>query len=359
MVLIYVAIMLPALWGFHPRRPTDPFAGLTIDQSTMIKGIFVLLVFASHLGQYLNLPAGIMSKSYEIIRSNLGQLTVVPFLFFSGYGVRCSIMKKGDAYVRAIPRRRILKTYVQTALILVVFLVVQLFLGRVYSFGQILWAFTLLGSFGNSNWYLFAILFLYAATWISFRFMHSQKQACLLCIFFSCAYLFGLSLWKDRYWYDTIFAYAFGLLLPDFQGHFRKITEKTLGWAAICGIMAVVVLVLTKISLPHLFGGILENIRALCFIPMILAFLSRFQLGNAALSWLGSHVFLCYLLQRLPMIVLNHFDISRMSVPLFVCGSAVGTVLLVLFFNRIIKIIDEILFQEKLNGLEGISSGEK
>lgn len=344
MVFIYLAITLFALWGFRTRSSLDSFAGLAIDQSTMIKGIFVLLVFASHLSQYLTLPAGIMSKSYELIRSNLGQLTVVPFLFFSGYGVRCSIMRKGDAYIHAIPRRRILRTYVQTALILIVFLVVQVFLGRVYSFGQILWAFTLLGSFGNSNWYLFAILFLYATTWISFRFMHSQKQACLLCILFSCAYLFGLSLWKDRYWYDTIFSYAFGLLFPDFQGHFRKITEKTLGWAAICGIMAVVVLVLTKFSFPHLFGGILENFRALCFMLLILAFLSRFQFGNAGLRWLGSHVFLCYLLQRLPMIVLNHFDISKTCVPLFVCGSAAGTVFLVLLFDRVMQKVDEVLF---------------
>ncbi len=63
MVLIYVAIALLALWGLRIRKPALADAGLSMEQSTMVKGIFVLLVFASHVSQYLTLPDGILSWS--------------------------------------------------------------------------------------------------------------------------------------------------------------------------------------------------------------------------------------------------------------------------------------------------------
>ena len=346
MVLIYIVIAILTLWGMQLRRPADTSAALTVDQSTIIKGIFVLLVFASHIGQYLTLPDGIMTRSYQFVRSNLGQLTVVPFLFFSGYGVRCSVMHKGNAYIRSMPKKRLLRTYTQTAVILLLFLTVQLTLGHRYSLGQILWAFSLLGSFGNSNWYLFAILYLYTATWLSFRLIRAPKRACLACFLLSSVYFIGFSIWKEHWWYDTVFAYSFGLIFPDIQSAFGKIVKRTSGWLAACAALTAIVLVLTKLSYPHVIDGVVGNVRAICFMMLILAFLSRFQVGNCVLRWLGSHVFLCYLLQRLPMIVLHHFDVSKTCVPLFVIGSAAGTVLIVLLFSKVMSGLDHSILRE-------------
>ena len=340
MVLLYAAIALLAIWGFRFRKPADPSAALSIEQSTMAKGLFVLLVFASHVSQYLDLPAGVLSWSYEFIRSNLGQLIVVPFLFFSGYGIRSSLMRKGDEYLRSMPKKRLLRTYVHTAVILLVFLAVQLFLGNRFPFRRILLGFVLLDSFGNSTWYLFAILYLYAITWLSFRLARTQKQAILLCFLFSVAYYIGLYLWKERYWYDTVFVYFLGLVLPDLQKGIDKCTGRTSGWVIGCVGLTAAVLILTKLPFPHGIAGIAGNLRAVCFMLLILIFLSRFQFGNFVLDWLGKHVFLCYMLQRLPMILLEHFDVSRTCIPLFVIGSAAGTVLLVLLIDPVIKCID-------------------
>ena len=343
MVLIYVVITLLALWGLRIRKPVDATAGLSMEQSTMIKGIFVLLVFASHVSQYLTLQDGILSWSYRFIRSNLGQMIVVPFLFFSGYGVRCSIMRKGDAYVRAMPRKRILHTYVHTAIILLMFLAVQLAFGELYSIKKLLLGFIFLESFGNSTWYLFAILFLYAATWLSFRMAHSAKGAIALCFLFTAAYFIGLSLWKEAYWYDTVFAYPFGLVFPDLREQFERMTARSsvrlAGFVLLCGAF----LVLTTSHFSQPVYGILENVRSILFMLLILVVLIRLQIGNPVLHWLGTHVFLCYMLQRLPMIVLDHFGFSWSSIPLFVLGSAVGTVLVTLIFNLFLKKIDRYL----------------
>ena len=78
----------------------------------------------------------------------------------------------------------------------------------------------------------------------------------------------------------------------------------------------------------------------ICLMLLILLILSWFRIGNPVLHWLGTHVFLCYMLQRLPMILLHHFGVSRSSIPLFVLGSAVGTVLLVFPCEKLLKWLD-------------------
>lgn len=66
---------------------------LSKDNSNCIKGIFVLIVFYSHLATYFE---PLYSKDFLMLnfRNFLGQLMVAPFLFYSGYGVYESIKKK-------------------------------------------------------------------------------------------------------------------------------------------------------------------------------------------------------------------------------------------------------------------------
>lgn len=345
MVLMYLVIAIVALWGVWFRRPVDASLGLSIEQSTMVRGVFVLLVFASHVSQYLTLPDGMMTWSYRFIRSNLGQMIVVPFLFFSGYGVRCSILRKGENYVRSMPRKRILHTYVHTAVILLMFLTVQLFLGKLYSLKTLLLGFVFLESFGNSTWYLFAIIFLYAATWLSFRLAHSAKGAIWICFLFSAVYFIGLSLWKEAYWSDTVFVYTFGLSFPDLKELFKRMTARASSRLIGFLLLFAAFLMLTMSHFTQPVYGIMENVRAILFMLLILAALARFQVGNPVLRWLGKHVFLCYMLQRLPMIVLDHFGVSKTSIPIFVIGSAIGTAVLVLLVDKLLRAIDLRVFQ--------------
>ena len=65
------------------------------EQTTCINGMFVVLVFLSHFGQYEMMP---WNKPILAI----GQLMVAPFLFFSGYGIMEQIKKKGDEYTMSL-----------------------------------------------------------------------------------------------------------------------------------------------------------------------------------------------------------------------------------------------------------------
>lgn len=62
------------------------------DQSTAINGLFTVLVFLSHVCNYISLD-GNFDKPYSTFKSYLLQMVVVPFLFYSGFGIMESIKK--------------------------------------------------------------------------------------------------------------------------------------------------------------------------------------------------------------------------------------------------------------------------
>jgi hypothetical protein len=352
MLLLYAFILIAALWGLRRRAAGDGDAALLPDQTTALKGIFVLLVFASHLEPFLKLYAseGFLTQGYLFLRARLGQLVVVPFLFCSGYGISCAIERKGAPYLRAFPKNRLLKTYVHTALILLLFWGTQALLGQFFPPGQCAAAFLLWGSFGNSNWYLFAVLFLYLFTWISFRlFQNRPRVAICFCFGLTLGYFLVLLRYKEAWWYNTVFAYCFGLLYPALRQKLSHLWEKSAGWLAFPAGSAGLVLALTFLRFEPLADGFRENLRAIAFILLLNCFLYRVQLGNRMLRWLGSHVFECYLLQRLPMLVLSYFGLGARSRALFVLACAAGTVLLVIPVSLGLRLVDRRLFPAPQN----------
>lgn len=65
------------------------------DKTGAIKGIFVIIIVYSHVKQYLSVPyADPANKLFFDVLYFLGQLMVVAFLFYSGYGVAVSVSKK-------------------------------------------------------------------------------------------------------------------------------------------------------------------------------------------------------------------------------------------------------------------------
>lgn len=350
MLLLYGCILVLSLWGIRRRPTISRAAALSVEQTNMVKGIFVLLVFVSHISQYLDMSesTGFLTHGYTFLQSKIGQMVVVPFLFYSGFGIRYSIEKKGTDYLRTLPKRRILRTYIHAVFILVLFLLLQLALGKRYSLAQLFAGFLFWGSFGNSNWYLFAILLLYLFTWFSFTVFQDKNVALLSCLLLTLAYCYILSHLVQHWWYDTVLAYWFGLVYLDIQALFDRLLRNrfpvnTRVWSVAVLCVSSVLLLLTwrSFGLPT---GVCGNLRAVFLMLLINLLLERFVISNQVLNWLGEHVFEFYLLQRLPMILLDHFNIQQFSIALYIAGTIVATTLLVVPINYAIKRIDLLLF---------------
>ena len=149
---------------------------LSKENTNCIKGIFILIVFYSHLCTYIPYQHSKDFLMYDL-RSFLGQLMVTMFLFYSGYGIYESIKKKKSNYVNNIPIKRILITLLNFDIAVLTFAVVNQLIGNGKTLEEILLALTGWGGIGNSNWYIFAILFLYLSTYISFKIFDNSSAS--------------------------------------------------------------------------------------------------------------------------------------------------------------------------------------
>lgn len=168
MLIIYLfIIIILILWKIRLSKDNDY---LSKEQCNSIKGIFILMIFLTHSMYYIN-ASGYEYPGFDfltpIITNYIGQLVVVMFLFYSGYGVASQIARKGDKYISQIPKHRILTTVINFDVAVCIFIVLNLLLSRPMSVSQILFSFIAWDSVGNSNWYIFVILICYCFTYIA------------------------------------------------------------------------------------------------------------------------------------------------------------------------------------------------
>ncbi len=353
MIAIYILILVIALWSCKKAEQNDAFVGKA--QSGALKGIFVLLVFASHSWGYIKdvAPQGILTDSFLLVKITLGQMIVVPFMFFSGYGIRYSAERKGDSYIRSMPKKRILNLWLHTLPILLMFLCLQLALGKSYDLGFVLSCLLFWNSIGNSNWYIFAILFLYIASYLSFRIFTDRRKRLISCLVLTLSYIAVMSFFKSTWWYDTVLAYFFGLCFYDFADTFRDRFAEKRGFkrgiiitaAALLGVAAaylVSILFLKDIS-ARLLPALIGNLVSVVFMLLLLIIALKLKIGNPVINWLGDHVFEVYLLQRLPMILFTEIGLCDVGiVPWYLTCIAV-TLILTLAVKRLNRLTDGLI----------------
>ena len=158
---------------------------LSKDSTNAIKGIFILLVFIRHANQYVSQAgyeyASIGDRMFLMVDGLLAQLIVVMFLFFSGYGIMCSINHGGQNYIRSIPKRRLLNTLINFDVAVLFYVGIAYVVNDSLVLKQVLLSLVGWDSVGNSNWYICVILICYLSTYISFLIAITIKSVWLGC----------------------------------------------------------------------------------------------------------------------------------------------------------------------------------
>ena len=291
MIALYSIFGLIAIWQSRGGiKRTDP---LEREQTDAIKGLFIFLVFVSHFMQYVAWAGG-----HIVNPLNIGQVMVAPFLFYSGYGVMESIKAKGAAYVKTMPKRRILTTLVNFDVAVIVFVVLNLVLGRSMTIGKVLLSLVCWESVGNSNWYIFVVLLCYAIAFVSAL---CFKRFVVVSSLMLCAIaMVALSFVRPFWWYDTILCFPVGMLFSEKKIWFGNVAEKY--YPFLLGIFGGLALLLWY-RCPY-FWGFGWNIKSIAFVLAVVLFTKRFPVRLAALEWCGRHLFPIYIYQRIPMLIL-------------------------------------------------------
>lgn len=146
--MLLIELLLVFVIGFVGLRTTkngyyEDY--LSKDKTSSVKGIFILLIVFTHSLPYIERSGyqflSIDDKVFMSSLYHLGQLVVVMFLFYSGYGVSESL-KGGGSYVKSMPYRRILTTLINFDIAVVVFIIISLLLGISITFKHALLALT-------------------------------------------------------------------------------------------------------------------------------------------------------------------------------------------------------------------------
>lgn len=342
MSAIIIVLLFVCAQGMKIASPEEFQKDYIIPSRTnCIKGFFVLMVFISHFRSYVTLtPADNIAVT---IVAYLGQLMVAPFLFYSGYGVMESIKRKGLSYVKSIPVHRALKTLLHFDIAVLLFLIVRSALGVKYSLQHILLAFTTWTSLGNSNWYILVIISSYLISAVSsFVFKRNHYLAAVSVTLLSILLSHTLSLYQPDYWYNTILCYSLGVWYSILREKMEKIVMQN--DILYCAAMAFAFMAYHWLSGRTGKSTWIYQIYALFFVILVVGVAMKISYCNAFLDFLGSHIFSIYILQRIPMMILNWKGIYKNDNASFFLLSFVLTCILALAYDFCMNKLDGLIF---------------
>lgn len=314
-------------------------------QTSTINGIFTILIFLSHSSQYLHL-SGALDKPYLSFRNYLGQLVVVSFLFFSGFGIMESISKKGVDYVKSIPKNRLFKTWFHFAIAIVLFLIADLCIGKFYSIQRIMLSLIGLSSVGNSSWYMFVTFMMYIIIYGAF--MLSRKNKYIgVAVTFAFTLLFAYIEYRcglaNRF-FNTVFCFPAGMLFSLLKPKLDKwVMKNDITWALT---FAAVFSVYYYFSKTRHYNVLNHNLFSILAVLLIMMITMKVKVGNTILDFFGEHIFSIFILQRIPMIVLKQLGFTHYKYT-FIVLSFIFTICLALVFDNLVPKLDKKIFTKK------------
>ena len=307
---------------------------LSKENTQPIKGIFIIIVFLSHIRTYTTF--GSKGDLYTIgVLNYLGQLMVALFLFYSGYGIYESIKGKGNCYIESLLKNRFGKTFFDFSFAILLFLVVNACMGTFYPLKDILLSLIGWSSVGNSAWYMFAVFTLYILSFICFSVFKNVKYGRVLSLLFmsvcSLSYVYVMSLFKDDYWSNTYLCFVAGMWYSYFKKYIDKVMQKYI-WLYYISTVAIIGVY------QYLFDEryrrlMLFNLVAILFCLIFVFVSMKISLQSKFLSWMGNHLFWVYILQRIPMLVLNRIGFADMYPYMYLYICFVITIIMAYYVN--------------------------
>ena len=348
-MLTYLILFLAIIaWQSRPVPRGEGYYKdyMTPERTTATKGVFILLIFLTHGEQYLTLTDAPPDKIYSIIRLGLGQSVVTAFFFYSGYGMTVSLRRKGEAYLSAFPRMRILKTLLHFDIAVLLYLIAALAMQWPLTSGEIIWSFIGWESLGNSSWFIFDILVAYVMFYACFRLCRNLHKSAVLFTALSIVFVVLMVLFQESRYYNTFLSVSMGIWFCLYQ---EKIERGLHSRGKVLALFAV-------LAAAYVAGGVLlmpvYDTYEYLYIPLPLIFMTALLLltmvwrfDNPVLRYFGEHLFSVFILMRLPMELLEFAGVTNVYV--FMALSLLCTVALAHVFDLFLQKLDQVLFKPR------------
>lgn len=337
MIIFVIIVFFILIFSLNFRYNKEKY--LNKNDTTVINGICTLLIFFSHSTQYWFLSTNFSDRLYQHFQNFHNQWIVAPFLFFSGYGVMWSIQNR-ESYLKFYPYNRIIKTLLNFDIVVIIYIIVSYLLGFNYSPTTILLSLVGIKSVGNSNWYIFAILFMYTASYISSRITTNKYFSVVILFLVTIIYCICVSSINmgDRF-YSTIFCYPFGSFVAIYKDNIMNIIQNNK--------IKVPLVLLCILTLTYNFRiyPMIMNLSSVAIVMLLIYFLYFFEISSNILYFVGKHAFSIFILQRIPGMLLQniYFQDDYMKY-LMIILDLLFTIFLAIYFDKLIVKFDQTLF---------------
>lgn len=344
--MLILLVVLIALMVFEIKFHKWNSGYIDRGQTGAIKGVCAVLILLSHLFQYITPAETGTDKIFYTVLGLLGQLTVAPFMFLSGYGIHHSVLHSKDgSYFKGFFKKRILKTLFRFDVAVLIYVVLNLCLHIQYPIQNYILCWIGWEGIGNSSWFVFAILCLYLLTLVSFKICKNYKGLLpvLLVMGMTVMYCVAIRFTRsDVWWYDTVLCFPAGMLFSLYQKRIEMLYKK-------CYWIVLIAMVITFVVLFYLK----EHLSYWLFLPMAVLFCLllttlnvKVRVCNPILEWLGKRSFSIFILQRIPMILLSEKGWGKNNIVFsLIC---IGTTLILAeLFDRAVDALTGRLFDEK------------
>lgn len=306
-----------------------------------INGIFILIVFFRHAVQFLEKngfePCNFLDSLFCKVDMGIGQLLVVSFLFYSGFGIAESIKVKKESYINSFPRKRLMRVLLNFDIAIVLYLILDLILGIHFTYNQFLLSLIAWDSMGNSNWYILVIICCYTVVYVSYKlFGNIEKKRIIIPVSIFVLFLVTillLSMFKGSWYYNTILCFPFGMLWSAKREWFENIIKKNYYLTCvIVGFLFAIFYIIDVLGLIRFNDySLFYNVLSILFAILIVILTMKIRIYNKWLVWLGANLFPLYIYQRLPMITFQKIFGSA-----WICSNAYLYVVLCLLITLVI-----------------------
>ena len=347
MLVFILALMMVVLAGINAKGQNEFYTDYCSPKNTSTaNAVFSVLIFISHSVTYVDLN-GTLDDAYLSVKTFLAQSVVVTYLFYSGFGIMESIKKKGYNYVKRMPFDRFFKLWYQFAFMLCLFIISNILMKKEYSVTRILLSFTGYESISNDNWYLFVTFALYIIVFISFILCKKHHFVGVIGVFaLTIAFIIlEIKLEFPRRYFDTILCFPLGMLFSHVKPVIDKIVMKNdITWI----LTTTAVFVICMYGSQNRDESLLFRMMFMCTAPVFITLLMmKLQCRSTILDWFGNHIFSFFMLQRIPMRMLDYLGFDK-SPYLFICLAFFGTVVLSTIVDEIFARLDKIIFKKRV-----------
>lgn len=354
MDIFLIALVVLSLWGvkFSSKGHSDYISRAQTDS---IKGIFAIIILYSHMRGYF-ISGAPYSRGYNFMLNNLGQLMVVMFLLYSGYGIMEALKRNRKKYFDTFLTHRVGKVWLMFLIALAMFMILNAVLGIKHEPMKYITSLIAWDDIGNSNWFVFDILVLYILTYLVLLIQAKGGEILTVTIIYILTFVFLIILnlsGKSFWWYDTILAYPTGMFYSLYK---EKIEYLVRGWrwwvvtfslAAIflfCQFKSYILINCFNNAITSLFYFVMFVSTSSVFALIVVLLTMKIKLDNRALRWLGTNAFAIYMLQRLAMIIGRHFGWNKNAF-LFACFVIPVTLLISTIYVAGTNKLNRVLFK--------------